>query len=66
MAQLDDRLAAPRDDGATRIVSLHEGDSLPRGARFCQIVGSKLEQTGTGSRRVYLVLVEQMSSRRRD
>ena len=59
MAQRTNQLAAPRENAAPRIIRLHEGDPLPHGAQFCQIVGSKLERTGRWSRRVYLVLVEE-------
>ena len=62
MAQRESQLAAPRDDAAPRIIRLHDCDPLPPGAQFCQIVGSKLERTGRWPRRVYLVLVEQVSS----
>ena len=62
MAQRENELAEPRDDAAVRIIRLHEGDPLPDGARFSQIVGSELERTGRCSRRVYFVLLEQAAS----
>lgn len=62
---LHERLAAAHH-GTAAIVRLREGDPLPPGARFCQIVGSVEEPIGASlrTRRVYLVLVEGVSSDR--
>ncbi|MBD0328789.1 MAG: hypothetical protein ICV64_01610 [Thermoleophilia bacterium] len=60
---LHDRLV-PSGGGRTAIARLREGDPLPEGARFSQILGTTEEPIGTGTRtrRVYLVLVEWLSA----